>query len=563
MFYTKYRPQKFSEITRPNEAADVLATQVKTGKTVHAYLLVGPRGTGKTTTARILAKALNCGNVSKEGDPCGDCTNCVAIQNGSFVDLVEIDAASNRGIDDIRDLKSKVKLSPALGKTKVYIIDEVHMLTSEAFNALLKTLEEPPTHVVFILCTTEVHKVPETIKSRCQVFRIKRATVPQLVEKLLKIVKSEKLDVSEQDLEKIAIASVGGFRDAETLLQQIAEGGISVDSLLSSSSKDSYIDFVANLVMRDAKAALHMLDDVFEEGVDLTIWSGELLKYLRDLLFIKSGALGDASGTTPELAKKIKAQVADIDIKWLVTALNKLIEAQKSIKGSFIPQLPLELFVVELCGDDALANGVEKIAGGDMPNPSVKTAKTISKAAKEAVVDDTGDDADYLDVSEAQLPSAAKKVLKVLSEQEEVDASAIPAAAAEVTEDEPTIISFDQVEAQWKEILTKSKELNHSITALLKQAKLKAVEGKILVMDVFFPFHKERLEAPNNRKLVEGLLKDILGVDLKIKCLLNGDKPKHLRKGETGNLTDHNIAPANISLDRDSLIEAFDGGLPL
>src|SRR5688572_5377656 len=173
MFYTKYRPQKFSEISRPNDVADALSNEVLNQKTVHAYLFVGPRGTGKTSTARILAKALNCKKVDKKGDPCGKCETCEAIKNGTYLDLIEIDAASNRGIDDIRELKNRIKLAPSVGTNKVYIVDEVHMLTSEAFNALLKTLEEPPKNTTFILCTTELHKVPDTIKSRCQVFKFK------------------------------------------------------------------------------------------------------------------------------------------------------------------------------------------------------------------------------------------------------------------------------------------------------------------------------------------------------------------------------------------------------
>jgi len=160
MFYRTYRPQKFSEISKPNEIAETLQTQLRAGKTAQAYLFTGSRGTGKTTTARILAKALNCKKLDKNGDPCDACESCLAIKEGNYLDLIEIDAASNRGIDDIRDLKDKVKLAPALGKRKIYIIDEVHMLTNEAFNALLKTLEEPPKHATFILCTTELHKVP-------------------------------------------------------------------------------------------------------------------------------------------------------------------------------------------------------------------------------------------------------------------------------------------------------------------------------------------------------------------------------------------------------------------
>ena len=192
MFYLKYRPQKFSDLIAPNPVADGLVNQVKGNNVSHAYLFVGPRGTGKTTTARILAKAVNCEDIQPNGDPCDKCSNCKAITKGNFPDLIEIDAASNRGIDDIRLLRDKIGLAPSQGRTKVYIIDEVHMLTAEAFNALLKTLEEPPEHAIFILCTTEASKVIDTIKSRCQIFSFRRASVEQIVSKLEFILKNEK-----------------------------------------------------------------------------------------------------------------------------------------------------------------------------------------------------------------------------------------------------------------------------------------------------------------------------------------------------------------------------------
>ena len=250
MFYTKYRPQIFSQISKPNDVAEALANQIKSGKTGHAYLFVGPRGTGKTTAARILAKALNCENISKSGDPCDECKVCSSIKLGSFMDLIEIDAASNRGIDDIRELKDKIKLAPSSGGKKIYIVDEVHMLTTEAFNALLKTLEEPPAHAVFVLCTTEDHKIPETIKSRCQIFKFKRATTNQIVEKLKHICKKENVKMKDEDLLKIANASAGGFRDAENLLQQIIEGELDVDSFVGVSSKQIYIDFVKSINLK-------------------------------------------------------------------------------------------------------------------------------------------------------------------------------------------------------------------------------------------------------------------------------------------------------------------------
>jgi len=531
MFYTKYRPQKFSEVIKPNEAAEALSKEVKNGKTVHAYLFVGPRGTGKTTVARILAKALNCKKLETDGDPCDKCDFCVAIKGGLFSDLIEIDAASNRGIDDIRDLKDKVRLAPSRGKRKIYIIDEVHMLTAEAFNALLKTLEEPPKNVVFILCTTESYKVPETIKSRCQIFRFKRASITQIVSKLKEIAKAEKIKIPEADLQKIAKASLGGFRDAETLFQQIVEGELDVQTLLSISSRDSYCEFVENLVKNKSSKAIKMVNKVFEEGVDLSLWSGELLKYFRELLFVKSGALEQIEDLTDDLIEQIQEQANTIDTKWLVNALGKLMEAQREIKGSSIPQLPLEMFITE-----------------------------VSLKSEKVAMDNNEDDSE----NEEDIKKGSKvpgHVVEVLRKQDKVvqEEDVSLEKKREVLSKEKIDLTMEQVEEKWKEVLKKSKDLNHSITALLKSGKPVGLEGRFLVFEVSYPFHKERLESHKNRELIDNLLEEIYGVGLKVKCTLCKEKPK-AKYRDPNVLTDYNVSMP--PLEGTSLLDVFDGGLP-
>lgn len=537
MYYTKYRPQKFSEIAKPNEVAEAISKQVATGKTVHAYLFVGPRGTGKTSTARILAKALNCEKVDKQGDPCGECSVCMAIKEGSFIDLHEIDAASNRGIDDIRELKDRIKLAPAIGKVKVYIIDEVHMLTMEAFNALLKTLEEPPKNTVFILCTTELHKVPETIKSRCQLYKFKRATSIQLVEKLSQIAKSEKAKISKEDLEKIARASVGGFRDAETLLQQVVEGEVSVDSLISLTSKHSMEDFVKSLWDKDTKGSLSIVDATFDDGIDLYVWVGELLRYVRSMLLLKSGFSTDALDFPEELFED-KKLLESIDIPWLVLVVEQISLAHAQIKMAYLPQLPLEIAVLNIIGQQGNSLAVKS---EPVPTDPPISGGSTTKAFK---------------ISPEKSPSAAKERKESTKESTRV--------TVETDVVEEALFTLDQINEKWNDILNKVKEINSTVQALLKAGKPFGVNGKFILIEVYYSFHKERLESNKNRVIVEKALNELFGIPLSIKCELSNNKPKHLSDREVGVLTDHNVVvPGGEKFDRDKVLSMLDGGLPL
>ncbi len=529
MFYTKYRPQNFSEISKPNDVAAALMNQVKNNKIVHAYLFVGPRGTGKTTTARILAKALNCTNISKEGDPCGKCENCVSIQKGSFIDLIEIDAASNRGIDDIRELRDKIKLAPSVGKSKVYIIDEVHMLTTEAFNALLKTLEEPPLHAHFILCTTEFHKVPATIKSRCQVFKFKRASIEQLVEKLERISKEEKAKkLKREDLVKIAQASHGGFRDAETLLQQVVEGNLEPDSFVGLSSYNIYSNFVETLTQKNAKEALKQLNTIVDEGLDLNVWTLDLLQYLRDLLFVGAGAEDAILDTTDDHLNDLRKLSKKLQPDEITEYIEVFMEASNKLSDSAIPQLPLELAIVKITG-----------TGGSNKKDVVE--KKTHKPKIEITVKET-----------------------IIEEIEEIE-------EAEEGEEEVIMseIEIDVIKEKWEDVIKGTVSYNHSINALLKSCQPLKIDGRYLILEVYYAFHKDRIEAQKNREVIEGVIKEVIGTELLLKCEVNVENKPKKKKGsrETGELTDHNIIPAffngNAEEGESNFSDIFDGGLPL
>jgi len=288
----KYRPKTFSQVVGQRAAVRTVKNAVKSGRVANAYLFTGPRGVGKTTLARLLAKALNCQN-PKDGEPCNECENCKAVTSGSFPDLIELDAASNRGIDDVRQLQEGVAYAPIKGKTKVYIIDEVHMLTKEAFNALLKTLEEPPPRTVFVLCTTEADKVPATVRSRCQRIVFRRLSEEELLAHLREVCKKEGLDCEEEALQLIVSLSEGCARDALALLDQAAtygEGRVSaaaVREMVGLAPREALVRFVAHLLKGDAAGCLAQIERLEQEGADLFAFLREVHRSLFEALLHK------------------------------------------------------------------------------------------------------------------------------------------------------------------------------------------------------------------------------------------------------------------------------------
>jgi DNA polymerase-3 subunit gamma/tau len=566
MFYTKYRPQKFSDISKPNKAADALAAQVAKKKTGHAYLFVGPRGTGKTTAARILAKALNCEKISKKGDPCDECMVCESIKKGTFIDLIEIDAASNRGIDDIRELKNKVKLAPSSGKNKVYIIDEVHMLTNEAFNALLKTLEEPPARTTFILCTTEFNKVPDTIKSRCQVFKFKRGTLTQLSAKLRIIADEEGIEITDTDLKKISKASLGGFRDAETLLQQVSDGDIDIDALLNIGSKENFLDFVEFMIEGDHIGALDFINKIYDDGIDVYIWSGELLKYLRELIYIVSGSQVPNYDITEDLDEQVNTQASKIDLDWLVETLEVFIEAHSKVKASFLPQLPIEIAIVKVTNGALKDETNENEQGNNVKSAStIAVKKGADKSETKAETKPTKRNKKYTmtkrDEEYTIKLEKNKKIEKKLKMQEKNKNT--KTGSKKKSASKSLDVTVSNVKEKWEDLLINMAKVNSSILALLKASNPFEVQGEYLVLEVYYLFHKERLESPKNRRLVEDQLSQLVFPGLKFKCKLSAKKPKKLKKNETGVLTDYNLAPSVKNFDKEVVIDMLDGGLPM
>jgi len=366
VLYRKYRPQTFAEIIGQEHIVQTLTNAISTGMISHAYLFSGGRGTGKTTIARLLAKAVNCENRKDDQyEPCNKCSSCLEIMEGRSMDLIEIDAASHRGIDEMRELKYGIRFVPTKSKYKVFIIDESHQLTKEAANALLKTLEEPPAHAIFVLATTEIHKMIPTIISRCQRFDFRKLTLPEIIKRLEIISQKEKAKIEKAALELIALNSGGSIRDGESLLDQTltfagtsgegkeikAEDIKDLLGLVEINLVSKFFDFIAE---KKVSKAIIFLNDTIDKGLDLQNFTKALINYLRQTLILKMTGGGEGNliitGLTKEEFQKLEKQAAFFKEDGLRNILELFLEAENKMKYSSIPQLPLELAIIEAIG---------------------------------------------------------------------------------------------------------------------------------------------------------------------------------------------------------------------
>ncbi|MDZ4209807.1 MAG: DNA polymerase III subunit gamma/tau [Candidatus Curtissbacteria bacterium] len=517
-FNQKYRPQTISELNLIS-VREGLGKVLASGEIPHAFLFTGPRGTGKTSAARIVAKAVNCQNnvygkwsmvnskdknesinhkplTINDAEPCNKCEQCLSITKGTNMDVLEIDAASNRGIDDIRELREKVKLSPASASFKVYIIDEVHMLTTEAFNALLKTLEEPPKHVIFILCTTEAEKLPETIISRCARINFKKAKEDEVVEKLKRVTKEEKLVVDDEALSEIAKGARGSFRDALNILEQSAFGTDKiakdqVKEVLGHTTGVNPEKLLKLLVEKDIKGALIEINQVVENGGNLRFYTEGLLEILRGGLLAKLGVF-EYEITTAE-TRNLTETLSLGDFKKLIELFSK---ASLELRDSIIPQLPLELAVVDWSED-----------GGNAGSP-----KTLGKAenqpAKQTSVEtvETNETKGSLDLSEGIGSSVAEPSTNSFKDiQSETNS--------------PT--SLDEIKSRWADILQGVKPRNYSIEAFLRAARPVNFDNRILTIEVFYKFHRDKLDSDGCRAIIEEVASSVLRTPVNLKCVLS------------------------------------------
>ncbi|MDD5595618.1 MAG: DNA polymerase III subunit gamma/tau [Candidatus Omnitrophica bacterium] len=485
IFALKWRPQNFDEIIGQHHIVTTLKSAMQKGRLAHAYLFAGPRGVGKTSTARILAKALNC-KTGPTVQPCGKCASCLEIAQSRSLDVIEIDGASNTSVDDVRALRENVKFSPTSGKFKIYIIDEVHMLSTAAFNALLKTLEEPPAFVKFIFATTHPDKIPSTVLSRCQRLDFRRITLMEIVSQLEKIVASETIQVDKEVLFTIAKASDGALRDAESILDQLAafsKGAISlkdVISVLGLVEQDMLFEITQKIIHKDSFGALKLLNDLIDQGKDVSIFLNNLIEHFRNLMVAKITKADQKLIDLPQdVCEKLLQQSQSFSLEELFVIFNTLVNTQEMSKRMDSLRIPLEITLVKLSHD-------KKEEASSLPHkPSHQTKVPEHPSVKQEVKNE-----------EQSLPPQAENTKN---------------------------ISLDTIKAVWANIIDTLGKVKMSVATYLNEGVLVKIEKNILT--IAFPknysLHKESLETRENREIIEKTVSELSNCNLKVNFILS------------------------------------------
>lgn len=471
--YRKYRPQNFGNLVGQDHIRQTLLNAVKGGSISHAYLFCGPRGTGKTTTARLVAKTINCENLSDNGEPCEKCDLCIGATEGRLIDLVEIDAASNRGIDEIRALKEKIQFAPTHAKSKIYIIDEVHMLSKDAFNALLKTLEEPPEHVYFILATTESHKVPETIISRCQRFDFKRVDVKSIVARLGYIAQHEKVEAELDALELIARNVDGGLRDAIGLMEQITfEGKLTYEAVKKSlgiTGHKAITQLYEYLINEETGKALSTISDIHFDGYDLSQFTRDFLEFLRE-----------------RMLEAVKAN-DHAKISRVLDMIETFQEAYEDGRTSVIPQLPLEVAAIK-----------------------------VSKAkVAESRQQDTGDGEKLVVGSSSDTDGKAQTTD---NRQQGTEDNGPIVVATQQKSDKVIDLSLESVKKNFPRII--ENVTTPSVKRSFQTGSIMKVESGAITIGFSSNFHLEKVNNVQGHDVIERAFKKVFGKNIKLECEL-------------------------------------------
>ena len=527
--YRTWRPQDFEALVGQEHIKTALTNALESGKIAHAYLFTGPRGTGKTSTARILAKALNC-EQGPTAHPCNKCENCLQITQGSSMDVIEIDAASNRGIDEIRQLRERVAFAPVNGRYKVYIIDEVHMITTDAFNALLKTLEEPPAHVVFILATTEPHKIPATIHSRCQRYDFHRVTIDDIVGHLKTVAAGSDILADEESLRLMAIQADGGMRDAVSLLDQCAVMSKHVTAdivrqVLGIVGREGLRKLVTVIGRGDLSAALQSMTELSAQGKDMKQIILELAEYLRALLLYKADAKYEDIYLT-DTAEALAAIAPLYTTERILAATSRLHQAMEEIRLSAREKIVAEMCIFDLCriqGDslEALAARVAqleaqlagKVLAQETPIPVQNIPKTTFSPGLSAPITPG---------HSVSKPEIAQEVPPKIQVEVEPQAEVEPAVEQIVTK--PKIMPSENGIALWKNLCsTLINKQKRTILAYAELGKVINYDGQSLTLGLSTMMSKDRLERADYKDFIQDILSGLVGRPIALNCILVKD----------------------------------------
>lgn len=529
VLYRKYRPVNFEEVVGQEHVVKTIQNAIRRGKIAHAYLFSGPRGTGKTTIARILAKTINC-KEPVDGKPCNKCSVCVDMNEGRFLDLIEIDAATHTQVDKIRELIEKINFAPSSGKYKVYIIDEVHMLSKGAFNALLKTLEEPPQHAVFILATTEAHKIPATIISRCQKFDFRRLKIDEIKKCLAEITKKEGIEVEEKVFDFIATNSSGGLRDSQSLLGQILSLGDAkitmkeVQEILAVVDIAKAVGLVDLISEKKYSEAILYVNKINDDGYDSEQFAKSIVEYARKLILIK---------VSPEMKKKFSSEMTEeqiagleeiskkISVPKLVGVIRAFMKAKDEIRSAILPQLPIELAVCEIdVAEDE--DGVKSSAGnsgGRADAIVAKKEKKIPAEQKKGAVGLSIEKLQNMVKGSMGFTKSPESSAKIEAEREKLPEET--SKQAEVAGDNK--IDLEAVKNEWCEILEEVKLHNHSLTAFLKTCQPVSVENNTIIISCQYSFHKDKLQKVSSKSIIEMVAGQILKANIFMKFISRED----------------------------------------
>jgi DNA polymerase-3 subunit gamma/tau len=516
--YRKWRPRSFEEVVGQEHIVSTLRNALTSGRIHHAYLFAGPRGTGKTTMARLVAKAVNC--LAPEGQrPCNACDICRAVNEGRLLDLIEIDAASNTGVDDVRELRERVGFRPNQARYKVYVIDEVHMLSNAAFNALLKTLEEPPPHAIFVLATTEPHKIPTTVISRCQRFSFRRIPIREIVDRLEWMAQQESLSAEREALTIIARQATGSMRDAESLLDQLAsydETGITVADVraaLGTGANEAIIDLTEALSKSDVAHGLEVINTAIDEGTDPRQFARQMVDHLRVLLLLRLNSGIVPSHISDDIRPQLEEQAAAFTPRGLARAIRLFNQAATETKGGWQPQLPLEMALVEamLPPDDEVAAPTthSQPVPASSPPPASRSSSP-SSAGPSSSPGPQSASTHSAGVAPAQ-PERSQET-NAVREPEPTYNSPAPSAG-------PTpALTIEMIRDRWPGVLNALRPRNLSLEALMRSCRPVAVEEDVVVLGFEYDFHRGKVEEEQNKRDVEDALSEMVGQRCRVRC---------------------------------------------